>query len=46
MPIDYSLPLIFGGLSASLVKNKEDYFPFWSGVFAANSLWMLLKVFI
>lgn len=45
MSIDYSLPLILGGLSASLVKNKEDYFPFWSGVFAANSLWMVLRVF-
>jgi OPT oligopeptide transporter protein len=45
MSIDYSLPLILGGLSASLVKKSEEYFPFWSGVFAANSLWMLLKVF-
>lgn len=45
MPADVSLMLIAGGLSTYLVKDKEEYYPFWSGVFAANSLWMLLKAF-
>ncbi len=46
MPISYSLMLIFGGLSTYLVEDKEEYYPFFSGVFAANSLWMLLRAFI
>jgi hypothetical protein len=41
-----SLMLISGGLLAMLVKNKEDYYPLWSGVFAANSLWMVIKALI
>ena len=43
MPLDISIVLIAGGLSTYLVKNKEQYYPFWSGVFAAGSLWMLLR---
>ena len=46
MPPEVSLMLILGGWSTYLVKNKEDYYPFWSGVFAANSLWMLVKAFL
>jgi len=46
MPISYTLMLILGGFSTSLVKEKEDYYPFWSGAFAANSLWMLLQAFV
>lgn len=45
MPPDVSLMLILGGWSTYLVKDKEEYYPFWSGVFAANSLWMLVKAF-
>lgn len=43
MPINISLGLCIGGLGAWFATRKEEYFPFWSGVFAANSLWMLLK---
>lgn len=43
MPLDWSLILIASGLSTYLVKDKEAQYPFWSGVFAASSLWMLLK---
>lgn len=42
----FSLLLIAGGILALLVKNRADWEPFWSGVFAAGSLAMLLKVFI
>lgn len=45
MPTNYSLVLIVGGLSAWAFKNKEELYPFFSGVFASNSLWMLLKAF-
>jgi hypothetical protein len=43
MPIHVSLGLIIGGLSTYLVKDKEEWYPFWSGVFASNSLWMLIR---
>lgn len=42
----FSLLLIAGGILALLVKNRADWEPFWSGVFAAGSLAMLIKVFI
>lgn len=43
MPINVSLGLIIGGLSTYLVRDKEEWYPFWSGVFASNSLWMLFR---
>jgi hypothetical protein len=43
MPINVSLGLIIGGLGTYLVKDKEEWYPFWSGVFASNSLWMLIR---
>lgn len=46
MPLSYSLMLALGGLSTYLVKEKEEQYPFWSGVFASNSLWMLFRAFI
>lgn len=46
MPPGISLMLIAGGFSAYLVKDKEEYYPFWSGVFAADSLWMLAKALL
>lgn len=41
MPPHFSLILIAGGLSTYLTKDKEEYYPLWSGVFAANSIWMI-----
>lgn len=46
MPTELALPLVFGGLSSLLVNNKEAHYPFWSGIFAANSLWMFIKVLL
>ena len=43
MPINITLGLVIGGLGALLVKNKEEWYPFWSGVYAANSIWMLIR---
>lgn len=45
MPPDVSLMLILGGASTYLIKNREEYYPLCSGIFAANSLWMLIKAF-
>jgi hypothetical protein len=43
MPINISLGLIFGGILAIFSRDRSSWDPFWSGVFAANSLWMLFK---
>lgn len=43
MPESISIVLIVGGFLAYCIKDKESWYPFWSGVFAANSLWMLIK---
>jgi hypothetical protein len=46
MPMNISLGLIAGGFLSYLVKEKEEWYPFWSGVFASNSLWMLIKTIL
>jgi hypothetical protein len=46
MPLDMTLGLVFGGLLAAMAADKEEYYPFWSGVFAGNSLCMLLRAII
>ncbi len=46
MPPDLSILLIGGGFTTYLVQDKEYYYPFWSGVFAASSLWMVLKAIL
>lgn len=43
MPINMSLGLIAGGVGALLIKQKEEWYPFWSGVFAAHSIWMVIS---
>lgn len=46
MPPAISLMLMAGGLLTYVTGQKERYFPFFSGVSAGNSLWMLADVFI
>ncbi len=43
MPLDITFGLVAGGLFAALSSDKEEWYPFWSGVFASNSLCMLLR---
>jgi hypothetical protein len=43
MRFEWSVILVASGLSTYLVKNKESHYPFWSGIFAANSLWMIIQ---
>lgn len=43
MQVEYSLWLIVGGLISLYTPNADRYTPFWSGVFAATSLWMIIK---
>jgi len=46
MPISISMGLIIGGLCTLFTKDREQWYPFWSGVFAANSVWMLIKALL
>ncbi len=43
MPLAYSLGLIIGGFIAMFFSNKQEWEPFWSGVYAANSVTELIK---
>ena len=43
MPFDITFGLVAGGLLAMMSSDKEEWYPFWSGVFASNSLCMLLR---
>ena len=46
MELDTSLLLIAGGLSTYVVKDKEEHYPFWSGIYATNSLWIFIKMLL
>lgn len=46
MPIDYSLGLLVGSWIAHFTKNREIHIPFASGVYTANSLWMVFKALL
>ncbi len=46
MPLDYSIGLILGGCFSFIVKDRSQWEPFWSGVFAANSITELIKTLI
>ena len=46
MPLTYSIGLIIGGLISFAVRDRDDWEPFWSGVFAANSITELAKTLI
>ncbi|HLW73248.1 MAG TPA: hypothetical protein VKR54_04315 [Candidatus Babeliales bacterium] len=43
MPLDITFGLVAGGLLAVMSSQKEEWYPFWSGIFASNSLCMLLR---
>ncbi len=46
MPINFSLGLIVGGFLARMLSQAEEWYPFWSGVFASNSLWIVIKAML
>jgi OPT oligopeptide transporter protein len=46
MPLDITVGLVAGGLLAALSADKEQWYPFWSGIFASTSLCMLLRALI
>lgn len=46
MPLNISLGLVIGGFATKLTKDPEEWYPLWSGIFAANSVWMLIKAIL
>lgn len=46
MPFDITFGLVAGGLLAMMSSDKEEWYPFWSGVFASNSFCMLLRAIV
>lgn len=46
MPLNISIGLVVGGLLTLCAKDAQEWFPFWSGVFAANSIWMLIQTLL
>lgn len=45
-PITQSIMLAFGGLISLIARDRKRWEPFWSGVFAAGSLCILLRMFL
>ena len=43
MPFDITCGLVAGGFFAWLSRDKEEWYPLWSGVFAGNSIFMLIR---
>lgn len=46
MPLNLSIGLICGGFVARIVNNRERYEACASGIFAANSIWMVIRALI
>lgn len=44
MPNSLTIGLVIGALGTLLSKNKKELFPFFSGIFAAESAWMVLRI--
>lgn len=46
MPTSISTGLLAGALLSKLSKKQDAYISFWSGVFASESLWILLSMLV
>lgn len=46
MPLDLTFGFVGGALLTLCIKDQQEWIPFWSGVFAANSIWMIFQAFL
>jgi len=46
MPLNITLGLSTGAVLTKFTKTPDEWHPFWSGIFAAGSLWMVIKAFV
>lgn len=44
MPNALTLGLVFGALGTLFVKDKKAHFPFFSGIFAGESIWLIASI--
>ena len=44
MPNSLSIALILGACCTFLTSKPKEQFPFWSGIFTSETLWILLKI--
>ncbi len=46
MSNNISIGIILGGFCSKLFKKPENMFPFWSGVFASEAIWILVNMLL
>ena len=46
MPNSLSIALILGAACTFFVQKPKEHFPFWSGVFTSETLWLLLRIVV
>ncbi|HVX00612.1 MAG TPA: hypothetical protein VHA52_09295, partial [Candidatus Babeliaceae bacterium] len=46
MPLESSIVLCCGALCTYLFREPEQYYPFWSGMFASGSLWIIVQAIL
>ncbi len=46
MPNSLTIGLVVGALISWYTKKSEKYFPLWSGVFAGESIWILVSILL
>lgn len=46
MPNSLTLGLVFGAIGSLFTTNKHELFPFFSGIFTGESLWLIISIII
>ncbi|MBD3231593.1 hypothetical protein GF322_02930 [Candidatus Dependentiae bacterium] len=46
MPNNLTIGLIIGAVISKFTKNKENASPFWSGIFAGESMWIMFSILL
>lgn len=46
MPNGLTIGLVFGAIGAFIIKKRQEYFPFFSGLSAGESIWFLLSLLL
>lgn len=44
MPNGLTIGLVTGALASLLTKNRKDHFPFFSGIFSGESIWLIVSI--
>jgi len=44
MPNNLTIGLVIGAVASTLVAKKEDHFPLASGIFAGETMWLIVSI--